>query len=93
VSEGSTYDPAEARRYFSEIPFDSLTVVRTGPDKFLLIDAEGTEYRSVGFLPGPARQSIAGFTVDDDGRLHFLRRRGEDAVPGEQVVHRAERLS
>jgi hypothetical protein len=88
VSEGSTYDPAEARRYFSEIPFDSLTVVRTGPDKFLLIDADGTEYRSVGFLPGPARQSIAGFTVDD-GRLHFLRRRGEDAVPS----HGADRLS
>jgi hypothetical protein len=78
VSEGSTYDPAEVRRYFSEIAFDSLTVVRTGPNKFLFIDAEGTEYRSVGFLPGPACQSIAGFTVDDNGQLLFLRRRGED---------------
>jgi hypothetical protein len=39
---------AEARRYFAEIPFDSLTVVKTGPDKVLLADAEGTEYRSVG---------------------------------------------
>ena len=82
MSAESTCDPvrlAEARRYFREIPFDSLTVVKTGPDKFLLVDAEGREYRIVGFDPLGHPEKIAGFTVDDGGQLHFLRRRGEDA--------------
>jgi hypothetical protein len=81
----------EARLHFREIPFDSLTVVRTGADKYSLIDPEGVEYRSVGFdplqRPDPAHQNIAGFAVDDGGQLLFLRRRGESDVPTQVVIH------
>jgi hypothetical protein len=60
---------AQARRYFPEIPFDELTVVQTGPDRFSFIDAEGTELRSVEFDPlqssSPASSGVVGFTVDD----------------------------
>jgi hypothetical protein len=81
---------AQARRYFSEIPFDSLTVVKTGPDRFSFFDAEGTEVRSVGFDPlqgsNPASSGVVGFTVDDGGRLHHLRRRGESTTPAEEHV-------
>jgi hypothetical protein len=81
---------AQARQYFTENPFDSLTVVKTGPDKFLLADAEGTEYRSVGFDPlqgsDPSSQNIHAFTVDDGDRLHYLQVRGESAVPDKEAV-------
>lgn len=82
---------AEARRHYTEIPFDSLTVVETGIDRFSLFDADGAELRVVGYdplqRPDPEHQRIAGFTVDDGGWLLFLRKRGEDAVPSEVVVH------
>jgi hypothetical protein len=81
---------AQARRYFAEIPFDSLSIVKTGPDRFSFFDAEGTELRSVGFDPlqaaNPASSRIVGFTVDDGDRLHYLQRRGDSAVPAEEVV-------
>jgi hypothetical protein len=79
---------AHARRYFTEMPFDSLTVVKTGPDRFSFIDAEGTEYRTVGHDPLQAAKSqgIVGFTIDDADRLHFLRRRSEGVEPAEEVV-------
>ena len=84
---------AQARRHFPEIPFDSLTVTRTGPDSYLLTDDAGTQFRSVGFdplqRPDPTHQQIAGFTIDDGDRLHFLRRRGEQGVPTEVVEHGA----
>ncbi len=82
---------AQARRHYTEIPFDDLTVVQTGPDKWLLVDADGVEFRPVGFdplqKPDPEHQRIAAFTVDDGQRLHFLRIRGEDARPTELVEH------
>jgi hypothetical protein len=74
---------AEARRYFTEIPFDSLAVVRSGPDKYIFRDAEGSEYRLAGFDPLRHPEKIAGFTVDEADQLHFLRRRGAD--PAEHV--------
>jgi hypothetical protein len=81
---------AAARRYFTEIPFDELTVVKTGIDRFSFFDAEGTELRSVGFDPlqsaNPASSGIVGFTIDAADRLHYLRRRGESAEPDEEHV-------
>jgi hypothetical protein len=81
----------EARLHFREIPFDSLTVVRTGADKYSLIDPDGVEYRAVGLdplqRPDPSHQNIAGFVVDDGDQLLFLRRRGEHGTPTEVVVH------
>jgi hypothetical protein len=82
---------AQARLYFTEARFEDFDVVQTRPDKFVLTDkATGVEYRPVGFdplqRPDPKRQRIAAFVVDDGGWLHFLRRRGEDAEPNEEVV-------
>jgi hypothetical protein len=69
--------------------FDSLKVLETGPDRYSLFDADGTEYRVVGHDPlqgvDPARHAAA-FTIDDGGSLLFLRRRGESAIPTEEVV-------
>ena len=80
---------AQARRYFREIPFDSLKVVQTGPDRYSLFDPDGTEYRVVGYDPlqgeDPARDAAA-FAIDDGGSLLFLKRRGESAIPTEERV-------
>jgi hypothetical protein len=62
---------AEARRYFTEIPFDSLAVVRMRPDKYIFRDAAGVEYRLAVFDPLQHPEKIHGFTVDDDAdQLH-----------------------
>jgi hypothetical protein len=82
---------AEARRHWPEIPFASLTVVRTGADRYSLFDPNGTEYRAIGSdplqRPDPLHQNIAGFTIDDGNQLLFLRRRGESDIPTEVVIH------
>jgi hypothetical protein len=81
---------AQARQYFTENPFDSLTVVKTGPDRFSLVDAEGTELLSAGFDPlqssTPASSGIVGFTVDHGNRLLYLQRRGESTIPASSEV-------
>ena len=82
---------AQARQHYTEIDFDSLTVARTGPDKFVLTDGDGTEYRAVGFdplqAPDPEHQQVHSFTVDDAGFLIFLRKRGEHGKPTSVVHH------
>jgi hypothetical protein len=75
-----TYDAVEeARSHYREFAFDSFTIIESAPGKYTFRDARGVEYRRVDFLPGPACETISGFTVDNSGRVHFLRRRGEDA--------------
>ena len=77
----------EARSSYRELAFDSFTLIESAPGRYIFQDAEGTQYRSVDFLPGPGNHpGVVGFTVDDGGRVHFLRRRGEDAT-AEEVVH------
>jgi hypothetical protein len=82
VSGESTYDAVrleEARRYYKQIAFSSLSVVESAPGKLLFTDADGVQYRTASILPGPDSPDVA-YTIDGSGRLLFLKRRGEVGV-------------
>jgi hypothetical protein len=64
---------------FPEISFEEFDVIQRGADRWLFVRrVTGEEYRPVYYEPsGDGAQGIVAFTVDDGGRVHFLRQRGE----------------
>jgi hypothetical protein len=68
-----------ARQRLPELRFNDLDVVQIGMTRWSFVDRKtGVEYRRVDYDPiaGPVPADVVAFTVDADGRPHFLRRPG-----------------